>query len=64
MDISETVELKGHEKCIFEAPHNEIKCVLRIKDSKFNLQTPTVSLTEVYPLFLTPSLNFRVEMMF
>ena len=25
-----------HEKCIFEAPHNEIRCVLGIKESKFN----------------------------
>ena len=25
---------KGHEKCIFEALHNDIKCVLSIKESK------------------------------
>ena len=25
----------GHEKCIFEAPHNEIEYVLGIKESKF-----------------------------
>ena len=36
MDISETVEVKGHEKCIFETPHNEIKCVLSVKESNFN----------------------------
>ena len=36
MDISETVEVKGHEKCIFETPYNEIKCVLSVKESKFN----------------------------
>ena len=34
MDISETVEAKGHEKCIFETPHNEIKYVLSVKESK------------------------------
>ena len=28
--------LHGHEKCIFETPHNEIKCVLGIKESNFN----------------------------
>ena len=28
--------LHGHEKCIFETPHNEIKCVLSIKESNFN----------------------------
>ena len=28
MDIFETVEVKGHEKCIFETPHNEINYVL------------------------------------
>ena len=27
---------KGHEKCIFETPHNEIKCVLSIKELNFN----------------------------
>ena len=27
---------KGHEKCIFETLHNEIKCVLSIKESNFN----------------------------
>ena len=27
--------LHGHEKCIFETPHNEIKCVLGITESKF-----------------------------
>ena len=27
---------KGHEKCIFETPHNEIKCVFNIKESNFN----------------------------
>ena len=27
---------KGHEKCIFETPHNEIKCVLSVKESNFN----------------------------
>ena len=26
---------KGHEKCIFETLHNEIKCVLSIKGSNF-----------------------------
>ena len=26
----------GHEKCIFEAPHDEIKCDLGIKEYKFN----------------------------
>ena len=26
----------GHEKCIFETPHNEIKCVLSAKESNFN----------------------------
>ena len=36
MDISETVEVKGHEKCIFETPHNEIECVLSVKESNFN----------------------------
>ena len=36
MDISETVEVKGHEKCIFETPYNEIKCVLSVKESNFN----------------------------
>ena len=25
---------KGHEKCIFETLHNEVKCVLSIKESK------------------------------
>ena len=29
MDISEAVEVKGHEKCIFETLYNEINCVLR-----------------------------------
>ena len=28
--------LQGHEKCIFETPDNEIKCVLGIKESNFN----------------------------
>ena len=27
---------KGHEKCIFEALHNQIKCFLSIKESNFN----------------------------
>ena len=27
---------KGHEKCIFETPHNEIEYVLSIKESNFN----------------------------
>ena len=27
---------KGHEKSIFETLHNDIKCVLGIKESKFN----------------------------
>ena len=36
MDISETVEVKGHEKCIFETPHNEIKYVSSVKESNFN----------------------------
>ena len=27
---------KGHEKCIFETLHNEIKCVLSIRKSNFN----------------------------
>ena len=26
---------QGHEKCFFETPHNEIKCVLCIKQSNF-----------------------------
>ena len=25
-----------HEKCIFETPQDEIKCVLSIKESNFN----------------------------
>ena len=33
MDISETVEVKGYEKCIFETPHNDMKCVSSIKES-------------------------------
>ena len=33
MDISETVEVKGNEKCIFETPHNEMKCVLSFIES-------------------------------
>ena len=36
MDISETVEVKGHEKCIFETLQIEMKCVLSVKDSNFN----------------------------
>ena len=36
MDISEPVEVKVHEKCIFETPYNEIKCVLSVKESNFN----------------------------
>ena len=36
MDISETVEMKEHEKSIFETPYNEIKCVLSVKESNFN----------------------------
>ena len=27
---------KGHEKCIFETLHNEIKFVLSVKESNFN----------------------------
>ena len=27
---------KGHEKCISETPHNEMKCVLSFKESNFN----------------------------
>ena len=27
------MEVKGHEKCIFETPYNEIKCVLSIIES-------------------------------
>ena len=27
---------KVHEKCIFETPHNGIKCVLSMKESNFN----------------------------
>ena len=27
--------LKRHEKCIFETPHNEIKCVLSTKELNF-----------------------------
>ena len=27
---------KGHEKCIFETLHNEMKCVLSIKEPNFN----------------------------
>ena len=27
---------KGHEKCIFETLHNEIRCVLSVKESNFN----------------------------
>ena len=34
MDTSETVEVKGHEKCILETPYNEIKCVLSVKELK------------------------------
>ena len=30
--IAEAKWAIGHEKCIFETPHNEIKCVLSIKD--------------------------------
>ena len=26
----------GHDKCVFETLHNEIKCVLRVKESNFN----------------------------
>ena len=36
MDISETVEVKGHEKCFFETPYNVIKCVFSVKESNFN----------------------------
>ena len=36
MDISETVEVKGHEKRISETPYNEIKGVLSVKESNFN----------------------------
>ena len=36
MDNSETAEVKGHEKCIFETPHNEINCILSVKESDFN----------------------------
>ena len=36
MDISETVEVKGHEKRISETPYNEIKCVLSVKESNSN----------------------------
>ena len=25
---------KGHKKCIFETPHNEIKCVLSVKEKR------------------------------
>ena len=35
MDISETVGVKGHEKCIFETPYNEIKCVLSVRESYY-----------------------------
>ena len=28
--------LQGHEKCIFETPHKEIKSVLSITESYFN----------------------------
>ena len=27
---------KGHGNCIFETPHNEIKCVLSVEESSFN----------------------------
>ena len=43
MVISETVEVKRHEKCIFENPHNEIKCVLNVKESNFNEKKSTHS---------------------
>ena len=36
MDISEQWRFKGHEKCILETPHNDIKCVLSVKESNFN----------------------------
>ena len=36
MDISETAEVKEHEKCFFETPHKEIKCVLSVKESSIN----------------------------
>ena len=73
MDISERVEVEGHEKCIFETPHKEIKCVLSNKESNFNgkmgqnfhgraegTDTPpplTISLTVKRPFFLTTSLT-------
>ena len=28
--------VKGHKNCIFETPHNKIKCVLIVKESNFN----------------------------
>ena len=36
MDISETVEVKEHEKCIFETPYNEMKGVQGVKESNFD----------------------------
>ena len=32
---------QGHEKCIFETLHNEIKCVLSVKESNFNEKKST-----------------------
>ena len=61
--IAEKWRRKGHEKCIFETPHNEIKCVLSIKELNFNdkrikiftsgLTPPplTISLAEKYMFF-------------
>ena len=54
MDISETVEVKGHEKCIFETPYNEIKCVLSVKESNFNekkIKIFTVVRAEMTPFY-------------
>ena len=36
MDISETVEVKWHEKLISETLYNEIKCVLSVIKSNYN----------------------------
>ena len=48
---------KGHEKYIFETIHNEIKCVLSIKESKFQSKSGLdfhICLQWPGPRWLTP----------
>ena len=44
--------LQPHDKCIFEIPHNDVKCVLSMKESNFNEKQDKVNNADSAFIFL------------